>query len=114
MVAGRRRAVAARRFGAACGLLAAATLASPARANVYQFRVDCTGESYVALWDAGAVDPGSDYFRIATGDRNLDCSVYDYNRRADRDLPRRWCSGESGVIRAFPPALILLGATHCR
>lgn len=104
------------RFGKALILSAALALfATPATyANAYLFRVDCSGEAYVAQWDSGAVDPGKDYFRIATGDRNLDCSVYDYNGATDRGLPRRWCSGDAGAIRAFPPILIPLGATHCR
>ena len=92
-----------------------AIFAAPAaHANAYLFRVDCKGETFVAQWDSGAGDPGQDYFRIATGERNLDCSIYDYNHRTDRDLPRRWCSGPDGVFRAFPPILIPLGFTHCR
>ncbi len=97
-------------LGAALAICAAPA----ASANPYLFRVDCKDETYVALWDSGPVDPGKEYFRIATDDRNLDCSIYDYNRLTDRDLPRRWCSGPAGIIRAFPPVLILLGATHCR
>jgi hypothetical protein len=105
-----------RGFGKGFILFAAlAILASPAAyANTYLFRVDCKGKAFVAQWDSGAVDPGADYFRIATGDRNSDCSIYDYNGGTDRDLPRRWCSGPAGVIRAFPPILIPLGLTHCR
>jgi hypothetical protein len=99
----------------ALAIFACAVFASPgASANTYSFRVDCKGESYVALWDSGPDDPGQDYFRIATGDRNQDCSIYDYNRRWDHDLPRRWCSGDAGIIRAFPPILIPLGFNHCR
>ncbi len=100
---------------AALALFASAIFVSRgASANTYSFRVDCKGESYVALWDSGPDDPGLDYFRIATGDRNQDCSIYDYNGRYDRDLPRRWCSGDAGIIRAFPPILIPLGFNHCR
>jgi hypothetical protein len=92
-----------------------AMLAAPAaQANDYFFRVDCKDETYIAQWASGPVDPGKPHFRIATGDANLDCSVYDYNARTDRDLPRRWCSGPDGVLRGFPPILILLGQSHCR
>ncbi|MGO9674373.1 MAG: hypothetical protein ACLPSF_09460 [Methylocella sp.] len=103
-------------FGKGFVLIAAlAIFISPAAyANTYLFRVDCKGAQYVAQWDSGPVDPGPDYFRIATGDRNSDCSIYGYNAGTDRDLPRRWCSGPNGIIRAFPPILIPLGATHCR
>jgi hypothetical protein len=90
-------------------------LAAPAaQANAYLFRVDCKAETYVAQWASGPVDPGKDYFRIATGDSNLDCSIYDYNARLDQDLPRRWCSGPDGVSGGFPSFLILLGQSHCR
>jgi hypothetical protein len=88
--------------------------ASAANAKTYQFRVNCTNEVFVALWDASSNDPGEDYFRIATGDANLDCSVYDYNTKGDRSLPRRWCSYPGGIIRGFPPILILSGLSHCR
>ena len=105
-----------RRFDKGIVILAGlAMFAAPsAHANAYLFRVDCKGETYVAQWDSGAVDPGKNHFRIATGDANLDCSIYDYVARTDRDLPRRWCSGPDGVIRGFPPLLILLGLSHCR
>jgi hypothetical protein len=97
-------------------LLAALALLAPAaaQANVYLFRVDCKGETYVAQWSSGPVDPGRDRFRLATGNANLDCAIYDFNPRTDRDLPRRWCSGEDGPLRGFPPLLIPLGLAQCR
>lgn len=102
-------------FGKGSVLLTALAMhAAPAQANIYLFRVDCASESYVAQWDAGAVDQGASDYRIATQDRNLDCSIYDYSARTDRNLPRRWCTGASGIIRGFPPLLVLLGQTHCQ
>lgn len=102
-------------LAAAVAISASAIFASSgASANTYLFRVDCKGETYVAQWDSGPVDPGQDYFRIATGDRNQDCSIYDFNHRTDQELPRRWCSGDAEIIRAFPPILIPLGFNHCR
>lgn len=88
--------------------------ASAANAKVYSFRVNCSEESFVALWDSGFPDPGIYHFRIATGDVNLDCSVYDYFAKTDRDLPRRWCSDPGAAIQFFPQILILSGASHCR
>ena len=82
---------------------ALAIFAGPgASANTYLFRVDCKGETYVAQWDSGPVDPGQNYFRIATGDRNQDCSIYDFNHRTDQELPRRWCSGDAGSHPGIP------------
>lgn len=103
-------------FGGRFVLLAAILPLAPqtAAANAYFFKVSCPMESFVAQWASGDPDPGRSHFRIATGDLNLDCSVYDYDPRTDRDLPRRWCSGPDGIIRGFPPALIVLGQSHCR
>ncbi len=88
--------------------------ASAANAKVYLFHVSCADGAYVAQWDSAPVDLGEDHFRLATGDVNFDCSIYDYDAKADRDLPRRWCSDIGGIIRGFPPALILAGMTHCQ
>ncbi|MEJ0092428.1 MAG: hypothetical protein WDN46_03045 [Methylocella sp.] len=86
--------------------------ASAANAKTYQFRVSCADETYIAQWDGSDFD--KDRFRIATGDTNLDCSIYDYDARTDGNLPRRWCGDPGGIIRGFPPALILSGLSHCR
>ncbi|VTZ25746.1 conserved exported hypothetical protein [Methylocella tundrae] len=104
-----------RDFGKAI-LICAAALISPAaaKANVYLFEVTCSNDKYVAQWESGDADPGKEHFRIATGDVNLDCSIYDYNPKTDRDMPRRWCSDPNGVVRGFPPILILIGYSHCR
>lgn len=83
-------------------------------AKVYAFRVACTNDSYVALWNAGEPDPGKDYFRLATGDLNLDCTIADHNPRWDAGLPERWCAHPGPIARGFPPLLIIMGATHCR
>jgi hypothetical protein len=80
----------------------------------YLFRVNCPADHYVAQWTPGPGDPGKDYFRIATGDLNADCPIYDYNPYTDAALPRRACQDPGGVSRGFPAALIFLGATHCR
>lgn len=88
--------------------------ASPVHAKAYLFRVSCADEAFVAEWMPGSSDPGKDYFRIATGDSNLDCSIYDYDVTKDSRLPLRWCSDPGGIIRGFPPLLILLGTSHCR
>lgn len=103
-------------FGKAFMICAGIVIFFPAAANakVYMFQVTCADDKYVAQWTSGAVDPGQDHFRIATGDANLDCSIYNYNPKTDRDLPRRWCSDPGGVIRGFPPILILTGLSHCR
>jgi hypothetical protein len=93
---------------------AAADLVESVPSNVYLFRVNCPMERYVAQWAPGPADRGRNYFRIATGDANLDCSIYDYDARTDAALPRRDCGDPGGVIRGFPGILILLGATHCR
>ena len=85
-----------------------------ARAQPYLFRVVCKDEVFVARWDAGAPDPGKDSFRIATGNSNLDCSIYDYDAKTDTGLPQRLCTVPDSIIRGFPPAMILLGATHCK
>jgi hypothetical protein len=82
--------------------------------NVYLFRVNCPMERYVAQWTPGPADRGRNYFRIATGDANLDCSIYDFDARTDGALPRRDCGDPGAIIRGFPGFLILLGATHCR
>jgi hypothetical protein len=84
-----------------------------AQAEIYLFRVDCPDGAYVARWETSAPDPGKYSFRIATGNANLDCSVYDYNAKTDRDLPQRLCSIPDSIIRGFPPLMILLGYTHC-
>ena len=96
------------------GVGVALFIASPVTAKTYRFRVNCADETYVAQWDADSPDLDKDDFRIATGDTNLDCSIYDYDARTDRNLPQRRCSGPSGVIRGFPPLLILSGLSHCR
>jgi hypothetical protein len=96
------------------GVGVALFIASAANAKTYRFRVNCADETYVAQWEADSPDLDKDYFRVATGDANLDCSIYDYDARTDRNLPQRWCSGPSGIIRGFPPLLILSGLSHCR
>ncbi len=95
---------------------AAAAISAPpsASAATYMFRVSCGEENYVALWDGGLFDPGGDHFRIATGDANLNCAIYDYDAKTDQSLPRRWCSDPGAAIEMFPPILLMAGATHCR
>jgi hypothetical protein len=92
----------------------AADLGEAIESGPYLFRVNCPTETYLAQWTPDAMDPGKNYFRIATGDVNLDCSIYDYDPRYDAALPRRACRYPGGAIRAFPALLIPLGATHCR
>lgn len=82
--------------------------------GVYLFRVECPGDPYVAEWPAGPGDQGKDYYRIATGHLNFDCSVYAYDPTTDAMLPRRLCRDPGGLILGFPVMLILLGATHCK
>ncbi|SFK75957.1 hypothetical protein [Methylocapsa palsarum] len=101
--------------GAICAAgAAAADLAESAPSNVYLFRVNCPMERYVAQWAPGSADRGQTYFRIATGNANLDCSIYDYNAATDAALPRRDCGDPGGIIQGFPGFLALLGATHCQ
>jgi hypothetical protein len=88
-------------------------MAFAVNAQTYLFRVSCADETFVAQWDTSSIDRGKDHFRIATGDSNLDCSIYDYDATTDRNLPRRWC-GDPGIILGFPPFLILFGISHCR
>lgn len=101
---------------AACliGACAALCSISPATAQIYSFRVNCKDEDYIALWAPGPVNPGKDYFRNATGHANLDCSIYDYDAKTDRNLPQRWCDYPGGIIEGFPVLLILTGMSHCK
>ncbi len=109
-----RRADALGLIAAAAFFVAPALVAAPAaHANIYLFGVRCNDEAYVAQWDSGAPDPGKEYFRLATGDLNLDCTIHDYDNKTERDLPRRWCREAGGILRGFPPMLIILGTTHC-
>ncbi|WP_026607933.1 hypothetical protein [Methylocapsa acidiphila] len=96
--------------------IALLVLAVPsAQARTYLFRVSCwDDETYVALWDGGAADLGKTHFRVATGDANQNCSIFDYDPKADASLPRRWCSDPGAAIEFFPPILLMAGATHCR
>lgn len=80
----------------------------------FLFRVNCPGDDYVAQWLPDRADRDKNYYRIATGDANLDCSIYDYDSKHDGALPRRLCQEPGGTIRGFPAFLILLGATHCK
>jgi hypothetical protein len=59
------------------GVGVALFIASAANAKTYRFRVNCADETYVAQWEADSPDLDKDYFRIATGDTNLDCSGTD-------------------------------------
>ena len=97
-----------------CHIAVGADVPDLVRVEAYSFHVVCPGDDYVAQWIIPPNDPGKDYFRIATGDQNLDCSIYDYNRATDADLPRRLCDDPGGLIRGFPLLLILLGAKHCK
>ncbi len=96
-------------------IFAGVAIAAPStQAATYMFRVSCADETYVALWDGGSADPGSDHFRIATGDANQNCSIYDYDAKTDKRLPRRWCSDPGALIEMFPPILVLSGVLRCR
>jgi hypothetical protein len=99
-------------FAIFAGALISATVST--HAETYMFRVSCADETYIALWDGGSSDPGKGRFRIATGDANQNCLIYNYNAKTDGSLPRRWCSDPGAAIEMFPPILILSGATHCR
>ncbi|WP_374306031.1 hypothetical protein [Methylocella sp.] len=93
--------------------LALGLAARPADAASYLFRVDCGDESFAALWEEPAPDPGRDYYRTATGTLNLHCVIADYDRRTDAGLARRLCRDPGRVINAFPIALIFAGLTRC-
>ena len=99
---------------AAIGLWLTCAAAPAAQAEIYLFRVACPDETYVARWEASAPDPGKYSFRIATGNANLDCSIYDYDAKTDGNLAQRACSIPDSIIRGFPPLMILVGSTHCK
>jgi hypothetical protein len=70
------------------------------------FRVDCPHGAYVARWEASAPDPGKYRFRIATGNVNLDCSIYDYSTSFATPDPTR-APGPAPASIAFPDRIVI-------
>jgi hypothetical protein len=93
--------------------IAVISLASPSFATTYSFTVSCQANRFVQEWDTGAIDPGKEYLRVATGTKNPNCSVSDYNPATDGGLPKNVASGVGGVIQGIPPVPIICGIFHC-
>jgi hypothetical protein len=77
-----------------------------AQATTYKFRVTCPNRSYVDQWETGAIDPGKEYLRVASG-KTPDCQVTDFNPARDTGLPVNRHSDAGGVIDGLPPVVIL-------
>jgi len=75
----------------------------------YVFTVSCPDKRLVVEWGVGDIDPGKEFLRVSTGTKYPGCSVSDYNRNTDSDLPRERFSHEAAVIHGIP----LLGPLIC-
>lgn len=85
----------------------------PAGATEYRFHVSCSDKNFVVVWRTGDVDPGREYLRTATGMKNANCSISDYNQATDERLPVDIYEGGEAVIYGFPPVSILCGIFGC-
>lgn len=87
-------------------LVAATTLTVLAIGNAsatdYPFTVRCQDGSIVEVWKTGAIDPGKEYLRVATGMKHPGCSVADFNPAQDGFLPQQVNEGAGGVVGGIP------------
>jgi len=83
--------------------------------GTYLFSVTCLqGESIVAEWKTGDIDPGKEYLRTVTGTKHPDCSIGDYNEATDGNRRKETYSHEGGVIQGIPfLGQILCGIFSC-
>lgn len=90
-----------------------ASMSVPAFATDYEFGVSCQANRKVVKWHTGAVDPGKEYLRVATGTKNPGCTISDYNPATDSGAPVEDYSGAAGVVQGLPPVSIICGIFHC-
>jgi hypothetical protein len=83
--------------------------ASASFATDYLFHVGCSSRAFVAEWRTGTIDPGREYLRVATGTKNSECTISDYDPQRDAGLPREIYEGAGGVVQGVP----LLGPLVC-
>ena len=81
-------------------------LPSAVLATTYKFRVTCPDKSYVDQWETGAIDPGKEYLRVASG-KTPNCQVTDFDPGRDSGLPVVRHSDAGGVVDGLPPVVIL-------
>ena len=83
-------------------LMLLVSLPDPAAATTYMFKVVCQNSRSVAQWDVGAIDPGREWLRVATGTHYPGCQVSNFDEKTDRALVVDKHSGAEGVVSGIP------------
>ena len=83
-------------------LVAVVTTPLIAQATTYEFTVTCQHGAKVVAWHIGAFDLGREVLRVSTGTSNPNCSVSNFNRARDAQLPVEVREGAAAMVQSIP------------